>query len=111
MRQLNYLTMLTALRRCLETPFFKVGIFAKTHYRARRVFAELLGEVANEASDFYNPTTSTEFVSFKNGSEIRVLSTSAISRGYIFHEVLYEDGISKELLGCIVFPAERILYK
>lgn len=111
MQQLNYLSMLTAVRDCTETDGFRVGIFTNRLSYAKEVFSELMesmDEEEREAQSRAVKSFNSNFIEFKNGSYIKVLSASENARGNAFHKVLYQDGIDRDILYCVVKHTEKL---
>lgn len=100
MQELNYLTMLTAVRECVNKERFCVGIFTRTQANRLSVCLELLESMNANSS----------FIEFKNGSYIKVLSASQNARGHAFHKVLHEPGIDYEVLNCVVRYTEKLRF-
>lgn len=100
MTELNYLTTLSAIREALEKPMMKIGVFATTQKRA-----------GDAALDFYEAieedpckkscvnyrdrgANGRSIITFKNGSEIEIMSAYPSVRGRRYHKVFYENEIS-----------------
>lgn len=110
MQRLNYLTMITAIRNCVEREWFSVGVFTKTFAKKESVFTDIIGSM--DKSEFESVHKSTKnkrdtIVTFKNGSYIKILSANTGARGYAFNSILYENGIDQELLDCVIRPTEK----
>ena len=113
MQELNYLTMLTAVRECVNKERFCVGIFTRTQANRLSVCLELLesmDEEEQEATYRAVRNANSSFIEFKNGSYIKVLSANENARGYSFDKVLYEDDIDHEILYNIVQPTEKLRF-
>lgn len=111
MEKLNYLTMLTALRECAEIDGLRVGIFTSLQKRRLDTFDELIESMDKEECELKSRSvrsSTNTFIEFKNGSYIKVLGASENARGHAFHKVLYEEGISNELLHCVIRPTEKL---
>lgn len=112
MQELNYLTMITAVRNCVETDGFRVGIFIRTRADENRVLSDILQSMDDEEMGAYSRvrrTTNRNIIEFRNGSWIRVLGASENSRGLAFHKVLYEPDIDHEAL-CVVRYTEKLRF-
>lgn len=113
MQELNYLTMLTAVRECVNKERFRVGIFTRTQANRLSVCLELLesmDEEEQEAKLRAVRSANNSFIEFKNGSYIKVLGASENARGHAFHKVLYEPGIGYEVLNCVVRHTEKLRF-
>lgn len=96
MQELNYLTMLTAVRECVNKEGFRVGIFASARCRLYPICHELLESMdEEERKEWFRATGSNDnfFIEFWNGSYIKIISASDHGRGQAFHMVLCEPGI------------------
>lgn len=113
MQELNYLTMLTAVRDCMNTEKLCVGIFTNTQANALAICLELIESMdadEQEAELRAVRNAGNSFVEFKNGSYIKVLSANENARGHAFHKVLYENGIGREVLNCVIRPTEKLRF-
>ena len=86
MQELNYLTVLSAVREHVC-----VGIFTRTRADRLSVYHGLLESMDKEQKAMRRAVrnASNSFIEFKNGSYIKVLSASQNARGNAFHKVLY----------------------
>ena len=113
MQELNYLTMLTAVRECVNKERFRVGIFTRTQANRLSVCQELFESMDEEEQKATHPAVrnaNSYFIEFKNGSYIKVLSASQNARGYAFRKVLHEPGIDHEVLNCVVRYTEKLRF-
>ncbi len=86
MQELNYLTMLTAVRECVNKERFCVGIFTRTRANSLPIYLELLqgmDEEEQKAKLRAVKSTNNSFIEFKNGSCIKVLSASQNARAML----------------------------
>lgn len=110
MQRLNYLTMITAIRNCVEKECFSVGVFTKTLARKEGVLMDVMGSMDKSEleSVLKSPKNKHDtIVTFKNGSYIKILGANTGARGYAFNSILYENGIDQELLECVIRPTEK----
>lgn len=91
MQELNYLTVLSAVRECVNKERFCVGIFTGTQADRLSVYHELLESMDEEEQKAMRRAVrnaSNSFIEFKNGSYIKVFGASQNARGHAFHKVL-----------------------
>lgn len=91
MQELNYLTVLSAVRECVNKERFCVGIFTRTQADRLSVYHELLESMDEEEQKAMRRavrSANNSFIEFKNGSYIKVLGASENTRGHAFHKVL-----------------------
>lgn len=110
MQELNYLTLLSAIRDCSETDNLKVGVFSKTGQERLGACLEAIESMDSEEQDMMLRATkqsAASIIEFKNGSYIKFLPVREDVRGYAFNRVLYMSNIEKEILDCVIRPTEK----
>lgn len=111
MQELNYLTMLKAVRDCSETDNLKIGVFFKTGQERLSACLEAIESMdAEERSMMLRATKQpvASIIEFKNGSCIKFLPARESVRGYAFNRVLYMSDIDQDILNCVIRPTEKI---
>lgn len=111
MQRLNYLTILTTIRKCVEIDRFYAGVFVKTCAKKAIVSKDIINSMDKEEQKTVCQSiisANNAVVMFKNGSYIKVLGMNVNTRGYAFHTVLYEEGIDREFLDCVIRPTEKL---
>lgn len=116
MTELNYLTMLSAIREALEKPMMKIGVFAATQKRA-----------GDAALDFYEAieedpckkscvnyrdrgANGKSIITFKNGSVIEIMSAHPGTCGRRYHKIFYEKEILSSATHEILAYMESLPY-
>ena len=107
MVQLDYLEELKAIRKCVQLPGFRVGVFTKLIHDAKCVYMDFVNEICldEEEKDAISKVQD-RYVTFKNGSSIRFLSAGDSARGHKFNFVLYDKDISSDILYSVVAHTE-----
>lgn len=110
MQELNYLSMISAVRDCITTDGLSVCIFTRLEASRSDVLSEVIESMTEEEQDavlWISKSANTAFIEFKNKSCIRVAAANEKARGYRFHKVLYEEDIEREILDDIIRPIEK----
>ena len=116
MTELNYLTMLSAIREALEKPMMKIGVFAATQKRAGDValdFYEAIEEDPCKKSCVnYRDcgANGKSIITFKNGSGIEIMSAHPGACGRRYHKIFYEKEIRSSVTHEILAYMESLPY-
>lgn len=83
----------------------KIGIYCKNREWGRECFQHIISQIPKEMIDKVINSKSKSYCSLTNGDTITVVSASDNARGYKFTDAIVQDGVDREILNLIVYPA------
>ena len=112
MVQLDYLEELKAIRKCVQLPRYRVGVFTEYVHDAESVYTDFVNEIySDEEEKDAISKVQYRYIAFKNGSSIRFLGAIDNARGHKFTLVLYSKAIDMDnlyhVLACTEFRYEE----
>lgn len=116
MTELNYLTMLTAIREAVTYPSIKIAIFTGSSKRCDYITRELFEAIdeVEEQKEYVSyrcgGACTQNIVSFKNGSSIEINLITHEAKQKRYHKILYDNNIGEVVLYCILSRLESLPY-
>lgn len=110
MIQIDYLEMLKAIRKCVQNPRYRVGIFMSTMRENTGVYMDAVRAISiddEERNAMDSSPQRKDRIAFNNGSAIQFVRASENARGHRFNAILYGPNIEHEILHCVIQPTER----
>lgn len=94
MEILNVSSLANAMRRCRDSPNYRVVIVMSSQLRIREFISEMKTSLCYERDDVTS-ISRAGIIRFENGSVIHPISINSRTRGLSAHEVIYDDSIDR----------------
>ncbi len=83
----------------------KIGIYCKDREWGKQCFERVVSQIPQEMIDKVINSKSRMHCSLINGDTINVVSASDNAKGYKFTDAIVQDGVDRDILNLIVYPA------